>query len=234
MGNLREEFLELLRTDQEFRYAVLGLLGLDEIIKRLDAHGAKLAKYGEILVKQGEELIKLREDMMKSFAKHDEEFAKVWNEMAKLREDMRYGFELIEKRLSSVERDIHQMRTYIERTSLTLEEEAFEVISGKLIKMGIKIALNRLILPDLELNIYGVADEICVIGEATIRAGIRIVTSLNEKVNLLIKKYPELVRPKMIKILYTMWITEEALEEAKRSGIWVLKAMKELTPSPLS
>jgi hypothetical protein len=220
LSSLRKEFLELLRTDEEFRYVVAGLLGLGEILKRLDMHGAVLAKYGE-------ELVKLREDMNEGFVRHDEE-------LNKLREDMMRGFELVEKRLSSVERDVHQIRSYIERTSLTLEEEAFEVIGGKLARMGVKIALDRLILPDLEINIYGAADEICVVGEATTRAGTRIVVELDEKAKELLEKHPKLTRPKMIKTLYTMWITEEAIEEAKKRGIWVLKTTKELTPLPLS
>ena len=36
MGNLREEFIELIEKDKEFRYVVAGYLGLSEILKRLD------------------------------------------------------------------------------------------------------------------------------------------------------------------------------------------------------
>lgn len=32
--SLRSEFLKLLREDEEFKYAVAGLIGLDEILKR--------------------------------------------------------------------------------------------------------------------------------------------------------------------------------------------------------
>ncbi len=35
-SRLREEFLKLLREDAEFRYAVLGLLGIDEVLRRID------------------------------------------------------------------------------------------------------------------------------------------------------------------------------------------------------
>ncbi len=50
---LREEIFKLLKEDEEFRYAVAGLIGLDEILKRLD--------------RNEKELIKLREDMLKGF-----------------------------------------------------------------------------------------------------------------------------------------------------------------------
>jgi ribosomal protein L7Ae-like RNA K-turn-binding protein len=49
---LKSRMLRLLREDEEFRYAVAGLLGLEEILKRLDRHEA--------------ELVRLREDMNKT------------------------------------------------------------------------------------------------------------------------------------------------------------------------
>ena len=50
---MKAEILRLLKEDEEFRYAVAGLIGLEEILKRLDRHER--------------ELIKLREDMNKGF-----------------------------------------------------------------------------------------------------------------------------------------------------------------------
>jgi len=76
-SQLKRKFLELLRKDEEFRYAVVGLLGLEEILKRLDRHE--------------EQLVKLREDMNK-----------LREDMNKLREDMNRGFELIERRISAL------------------------------------------------------------------------------------------------------------------------------------
>ena len=38
MFRLKSEILRLLRDDDEFRYAVAGLIGLEEILKRLDRH----------------------------------------------------------------------------------------------------------------------------------------------------------------------------------------------------
>jgi hypothetical protein len=52
-SQLKQRLLKLLREDEEFRYAVAGLLGLEEILKRLDKHE--------------EQLVKLREDMNRGF-----------------------------------------------------------------------------------------------------------------------------------------------------------------------
>jgi hypothetical protein len=83
-SQLKQRFLKLLKEDEEFRYAVAGLLGLEEILKRLDRHEEQLVKLREDMVKLREDMNKLREDMNK------------------LREDMNRGFELIERRISAL------------------------------------------------------------------------------------------------------------------------------------
>ncbi len=77
MSSLKKEFLDLLKTDEEFRYAVAGLIGLEEVLRRLDRHES--------------ELVKLREDMNK-----------LREDTNRLREDMNRGFELIERRISAL------------------------------------------------------------------------------------------------------------------------------------
>ncbi|MBS7651488.1 DUF3782 domain-containing protein [Candidatus Bathyarchaeota archaeon] len=64
---LKEELLGLLERDKEFRYAVAGLIGLEEILKRLDRHEEILMRHEEILLKHSEELLKLREDTNRGF-----------------------------------------------------------------------------------------------------------------------------------------------------------------------
>ena len=77
MSSLKKEFLDLLKSDEEFRYAVAGLIGLEEVLRRLDRHES--------------ELVKLREDMNK-----------LREDTNRLREDMNRGFELIERRISAL------------------------------------------------------------------------------------------------------------------------------------
>ena len=81
IAELKRKVLKLLKEDLEFRYAVAGLIGMEEILKRLDRHDAELAR--------------LREDMNKGFERHDEE-------LAKLREDMNKGFALMERHISAL------------------------------------------------------------------------------------------------------------------------------------
>ena len=124
---LKQEIFKLLKEDEEFRYSVAGLIGLDEILKRLDRNekeliklredmmksfeqqNAILAKHSEILEKHGEdivkltsEIVKLRKDMLEGFERHDAILAKHSEEIVKLREDMLEGFKAIQRHLDAL------------------------------------------------------------------------------------------------------------------------------------
>ena len=88
MEELKAGMLKLLREDEEFRYAVAGLIGLEEILKRFDRHEAEL-------VKLREDMNKLREDMNQGFKRYDEE-------LVGLRDDMNKGFELVNRHISAL------------------------------------------------------------------------------------------------------------------------------------
>jgi len=127
---LKQEFLSLLREDLEFRYAVAGFLGLDEILKRLDKHG-------EELVRLREETARLREDMNKGFLRHDEE-------IAKLREDMNKGFKLLGDRISALGA----------RWGMLTEEAFREGLRGVL-EEEFRVRVERWIHRDEEGFVYG-------------------------------------------------------------------------------
>jgi len=91
---LKSRILKLLREDEEFRYAVAGLLGLEEILKRLDRHEAEL-------VRLREDMNRLREDMIRGFElveRHISALGARWGLMAE--EAFREGLRgLLEKEL---------------------------------------------------------------------------------------------------------------------------------------
>jgi t-SNARE complex subunit (syntaxin) len=93
---LKSRILRMLKEDEEFRYAVAGLIGLEEILKRLDRREDEVRRIWQEIEKLGEDMIKLREDMMKMFEKHEERFARIEQELVRLREDMMRGFELMD------------------------------------------------------------------------------------------------------------------------------------------
>lgn len=254
LSELKREFLKLLEEDLEFRYAVAGFIGLDEILKRLEKHDEKfnellgrLDKHEQLFIeifkrldrheeiftdilerldRHEAELAKLREDMMEGFKRHDEILAMHAQEIAGLRRDFRDMLSVVkrmEARLSRVERTL-------EKVTLDIEEEAREVLRSRLREMGYEVDLDILRLPMLEIDIYGVSRDLCVIGEATVRLGVRSLDRFIGKVERLEKLYPDKLKPKKVVLVYTCLATDEAVRKARERGIWILKALGDITP----
>ena len=76
IAELKKEFLRLLREDEEFRLAVAGLIGFEELLKRFERHEEELRRVWEAIEK-------LRQDLhmfMKEQEKRWEENNKRWEE----------------------------------------------------------------------------------------------------------------------------------------------------------
>jgi hypothetical protein len=116
----------------------------------------------------------------------------------------------------------------LQKLTLDVEDEARSIIKYRLKKdFGIEMDLAPLLLPELELNIYGVSGDVCVVGEATVRAGRGILDALLNKIELLKAKYPEKLRGKLIPVIYVCLPMPELVEEAARRKVWVLKATQD-------
>jgi hypothetical protein len=130
--------LRLLKEDEEFRYAVAGLLGLEEILKRLD--------------RNEQELVRLREDMAKMFEKHEERFARIeeeirriWQEIAKLREDMVKGFERHDRELERLREDMIKGFERHDRELAKLREDmmkGFDAMNRRISALGARWGLE--------------------------------------------------------------------------------------------
>ncbi|MEM1582354.1 MAG: hypothetical protein QXK89_07600 [Candidatus Bathyarchaeia archaeon] len=235
LESLKREFLELLDRDVEFRYAVAGYLGLSEILKRLDSLAEEQVRLSEEQVRLREEqtkiwaeIARLREDMIRGFERHDAEMAKLREDMikgferhdaeiARLREDFNRAFRRLDTRLSRVERTL-------EKITLDIEDEARIVIEYRLREMGYEIKLGPLILPGVELNIYGVSDDLCVIGEASIRASINLIDKIDRGIKKVKSMQPGKIRGKIIRVIYTSLAMPDLIERAEKEGVWILKA----------
>ncbi|MHA1710428.1 MAG: hypothetical protein ACTSXJ_11490 [Candidatus Baldrarchaeia archaeon] len=154
-----------------------------------------------------------------------EEQTKIWQEIRSMRESFERRFERIEMRLNRVERTL-------EKLTLEIEEEAREVVEYRLRKMGIRVELKPLSLPDMEINLYGATEKICVIGEAKVRAGASAVQELLGKFERMKKMYPGFLREKVMLVLYVTTATPDVVEEGKKRKVWILKATEDLTPPP--
>jgi len=201
---MKSRMLKLLKEDEEFRYAVAGFIGLGDVLKRFEEHDRK---FNEIIARLDEH--------SRRFEEHDRKFNEIMGEIRDLR------------RITS------EIMAYIERTSITIEEEAREVLSYRLREYGVELKFSNLVLPDMEVNVYGASGDLCVIGEVSTRAGTRIIEEVDDKTMKLSRKYPQYLRNMVVKVVYTMQATPEAVEAAKNKGIWLLKATEDLSPPPL-
>jgi len=147
-SRLKKNVIKLLKEDVEFRYMVAGLIGLDEILKRLDRNEQELAKLREDMLtgfrRHDEELARLREDMLTGFKRHDEELAKLREDMlmgfkrydeelAKLREDMLTGFRRHDEELARLRMDMNKLREDMNR--------GFELVERHISALGARWGL---------------------------------------------------------------------------------------------
>jgi uncharacterized coiled-coil DUF342 family protein len=187
--------------------------------------------------KMWEEIRNLREgqnQIWKEIKSLREDQNKMWEEIRSLRE----GQNKIWKEIKNIRLEMKAMREEqrrlsitVERLTISVEEEARDVISYRLNKeLGIEIKLDRLFIKGREINIYGASGDICVIGEASVRLGPRIVNEVEKKIELIRKYKPELLRPKLIKVIYTDIVLPRVLELASENNIWVLNWKGDLLP----
>jgi uncharacterized protein YoxC len=163
-----------------------------------------------------------------------EEINKTWKEIKSLREEQTKIWKeirSINERIKAIQEEQRRLSITVERLTISIEEEARDVISYRLSKeLGIEIKLDRLFINDREINIYGAAGDICVIGEASVRLGPRIVREIEEKIELIRKYKPELLKPKLIKVIYADVVPPKVLELASKNNIWVLSWKGDLLP----
>jgi chromosome segregation ATPase len=212
LNKLKDDILRLLKEDEEFRYAVIGLLGL----QRLEEAVIELKN---VVVRMEERLAKVEERL----EGHDRKFNAILAELRDLRKELSDLKSKHDKRLSNIE-------AYMERTSLTLEEEAREVIEYRLREKGIAITnISSLILEDMEIDIYAADTNLCLIGEASTRVSAKLIEEVDKDIEKLCKEHPEYLKDKVIKVVYGMQVLPDAVDEARKRGIWLVTANKEVT-----
>ncbi len=91
---LKAQLLELLKTDEEFRLAVRGLIGLDEILNRMDKLESRIEQYSETIkeltktVKEQGETIKEHSRILKQYSETIKEHSKVIGDLVSKIEDL--------------------------------------------------------------------------------------------------------------------------------------------------
>ncbi len=212
---LKSRMLRLLKKDEEFRYAVAGLLGLEEILKRLDRNEQEVRRIWQ-------EIERLREDMIKGFERHDREIEKLREDMNKLREDMMKGFELMDRRVSRLENLITALGA---RWGIMVEDAFREGLKG-ILEKELSLKVERWTARDDEGFVYGyesvievdvaVKDGKVLLIEISSRIGPSDVVAFVRKAKLYEKETG--TKPDRL-IMVTPYAEEKALEAALQLGV---------------
>ena len=216
---MKEEFLDLLERDRSFRYAIAGLIGIEEVLRRLDKHEEELVRlredmvagfrrHDEILEKHAQEIAKLREDMVAGFRRHDEE-------IAKLREDMNKGFMLVERHVSALGA----------RWGIVAEEAFREGLKG-LLEKEMKLKVEKWVRRDEEGRVFGYPSTVevdaalhdgdVILVEVKSHVGASDVSLFKRKVDFYEKETGKKVARK---VMVTPYAEEKAMEAAKSLGV---------------
>ena len=123
---LREELLRLLREDVEFRYAVAGLLGLDEILRRLDDNTRAIRDLQE-QVRNLQEQVKVLQEQVKAL---QEQVRELQMQICKLQEQVAYVMQKLEEHSRVLEEHSRVLRLHseiLERHDRAIRELVLQV-----------------------------------------------------------------------------------------------------------
>ncbi len=198
--SLREEFLELLEKDAEFRYAVAGYLGLSEILKRLEEHDEKFNK------------------ILERLEKHDKKF----DELLKSFKELLVRFDQLNKR---VEVTIGSMGR---RWGRDLENLVYELFKKSLEERGIDVGkVRKFTYTDLDGSVTGLPGrriqvDVLLSDSEVVAIEVKSNTEEEDVDEFWMKKqYLQKVlgRPVTKALIVTVNISAEALRRARELGI---------------
>jgi hypothetical protein len=230
---LKEEILRLIKEDEEFRYAIIGLLGLhrldkiEEAILRLTENVAKLAdlqaKTEARLAKVEERLFKVEERL----EEHDKKFVTIEERLEE--HDKKFNAILEElKGLKLVTDEISvTIGSITRRYGKDLEKTILKIYKDQLIQMGINpdnAKRFRYIDKEGKYGIKGkeyefdivVSDDAIDVIEVKTHASKDDVEWFNDKVE---RVKSEFGKPLRRKVMVAVHIDEDALDRANELGI---------------
>ncbi len=145
-SRIREELLKLLKEDEEFRYAVAGLLGLEEVLRRIDRNTEAIAKLQEQVAKLQEHVAGLQEQV----AKLQEQMGRLQEQMNRLQEQMNKLQEQVaehSKVLRSLQEQLIKHSEAIEKLASSIQAVGmrYGVFTEEAFREGIKYLVRDLL-----------------------------------------------------------------------------------------
>ncbi len=229
-ARMREDFERTQKTIEQ----ILETLGshtktLESHTKMLESHGKTLESHTEML-ESHKKILDSHTEILESHTKILEHHTEILERHTKILEHHTEILERHTRILESHGKRLSRIERTLEKLTLDIEDEARSIVSHRLKQMGLDIKVDRLQLPELELNIYGASDDVCVLGEASVRANLPLLEELKRKYEKLKATRPDLLRKRVILVIYTSLAMPELVEVAEKEGIWVLKATGDIVP----
>jgi hypothetical protein len=128
-----------------------------------------------------------------------------------------------DRRLTAIENMLNNL-------TIGLEYEANHVVQHLLKQRGIEIRTGVTYFSrKFEFDIYGVSEQLTVIGDAKVKAGPQTVRRLVRKVRRAMDRYPDRFKGKVVTVLYCLRALPDAIKEAESQGIWLVEDMQPRT-----
>ena len=128
-----------------------------------------------------------------------------------------------------LKRDTYSLKKSLDRLMLSLEEEAKDHVEWLLSKHGIKMKIEPKVVCGMEFDLFGIKEDLILVGDATVRAGPKVIEWMYNRAQKLAKCSPDYKKKKFVIVIYSMHFTPSAIEKAKKIGIWLISANKEVT-----
>jgi hypothetical protein len=193
------------------------------IMARLEEHDKKFA-----------EIMATLEEHSRRFEEHDRKFNEITAILLEHGRRLDRHEEILaglQSEMRRVHAGLESVSTTLQRLTISVEEEGASHIRYRLKEMfGVEVAIERIWVDGEELDFYGVAGDLCVVGEATVRLGPGLVDELLRKISDIRVKKPELLRPRLLKVIYADYASPDALDYARKNNVWILKWSGNLTP----
>ena len=146
-------------------------------------------------------------------------------EVAELRRDV----DGLKRDVASLKKDMSDVKASLDMLMLSLEEEARDCVSAWLSKYGITMEPRSEIMCGMEINLFDVSGDYVLLGDATVRAGPKVVEWIVNRARKLVRCMPEYRGKEFIIVIYAMYFAPAAIEKAKEHNVWLVSARKEYT-----
>ena len=224
-GRVADALLELITKHPEARLklaqAVAGSIAVPLNVATKDDIKAAV----EELKKWAEEKFATKEDLKQYATKQDLETAveqlKKWAEEKFVTKEY---FDAVIKRLE----DRMATKEQIESITISVEDSGREMVQYLLEQRGYKCVAERLRLDaDYELDIYCNAGVLTAVGEAKVRAGGRDVEKTLERIQVLVRRWPDKISGRLVPVFYALVAEPSAVQRARELGVWLIESKRE-------